>query len=123
MKLLLVGLLLILSVSSANAQSRVDTILNSGIIVLHSIDTAETMYMLGKYPELFREANPILRELQDRPTLFAITKAGMALGSNIAINRMTRNRPKTRWAIKVAQVGLMSWVVIHNSRIKREALN
>jgi hypothetical protein len=90
----------------------------AGSFVLHGIDLSVSMYRFGQAPDLYYEANPLLRPLQDRPMMFAAAKMGISASINALLlveQKKTRHPRAIKWAA-LAQNAVMVYVVIHNER-------
>lgn len=90
-----------------------------GSFVLHGIDIAQSMYLIGRYPKLFSEANPLLRPFQDHPTAFGAVKMSFAVGVNGAIWSLHKDRPTLSLLMLVVNNGLMVYVDHRNAQTGR----
>ena len=87
-------------------------------VTLNGIDTAQSMYLFGKDPQRFREANPLLRPLQQNPEAFAVVKMGTAAAIDLFLLHMDRKHPHSK-PLKIASVLLnlgTGFVVLSNRR-------
>lgn len=87
--------------------------------ILHGVDIAQSMYLIGRYPHLFHEANPVLRPYQDNPAAFGAVKMALAAGVNGAIWSIHKERPKLAILMLVANNIGMAYVVHKNAQTGR----
>lgn len=81
---------------------------------LAGADVAMTMRCIGA--GTCREANPLLRPLQDRPAWFGFAKAAVNTASIIAVYKWTKPHSKTRYAVLGVLIIGQGAVVALNAR-------
>ena len=86
-------------------------------LVLQGSDVATTMFLVGRYPQQFREANPVLRPLVESPTAFGAVKMGLAVGSSWLFLKYRKAHPKAVFFSSLATNALYVYVVAHNTRL------
>lgn len=84
-------------------------------ITAEAADLSVSMYSFGRGG--FREANPVLRPLQDRPIQFAIAKMGTAAGASYLFVRIHDKHPRWAVALSIANTVLKSYIAVRNQRI------
>lgn len=117
MRLTLVLCLLFVA-APVSAQTRHDGWLHLALgayMTAQGADLATSCYAFGRGG--FRETNPLLRPLQDKPVAFAIAKMGIASVTSYGLVRLHRTRPKTALVLAVAGTSLFSVIAVHNSRL------
>lgn len=123
MKALLLVLLLLLPTTlwAQGSHSKFVHTMIATNITLNGIDTAQSMYLFGKDPDRFHEANILLRPFQAKPEAFALVKVGTAVAVDWLLLRMDRKHPHSK-TVKVASVILnlgTGFVVLSNSKFTR----
>jgi hypothetical protein len=87
-------------------------------MVAHSADVATSMYALGRDPQRYREANPILRPFADQPAAFGVVKMSMAVGVNYALLKMHAQHPRLALVASIAQTVAVGYVAHRNARLR-----
>ena len=117
----LLGLVMGLSTpaSAQEAHPKLAHALLATSFVLHGMDNSVSMYRFGQDPQRFREANPLLRPLQNQPEAFGAVKMGMATGINWFLLEQHKKHPKLVVASLIINNSLMLVVVGRNARVTR----
>ncbi len=84
-------------------------------MALQGGDAMQTAYLLGTQP--IHESNPILAPFSNHPFAFGATKLGMAAGLTWGIMKLHTTHRWIAVALLGAEIGLESYVVIHNNAL------
>lgn len=66
-----------------------------------------------------REANPMLSWAEDRPALMLGVKAGLAVGSVIALRELRKKHPRVAMIAAGVMAAGYAWVIVRNVRLLR----
>ena len=80
----------------------------AGVIIAHSADLSTTSWAIGRNPDKFREANPLMRPFADDPIKLAVVKMGTAGSINYMLFRLHKNHPKLTLILAVIQIPVFS---------------
>jgi len=113
----LVTVVCVMTATPAFAEEKLQHAMHGAIaasMLAHAADLGTTMYALGKDPDHFKEANPILRPLSDQPVAFSLAKFGVAVGLNYLLLKQHQRHPKATLIAAIASAVVTGYVAKRN---------
>lgn len=114
-----VTLLLLGRPAPAAAQEWHPTVLHvslGALMVAHGADVSTSMFVFGRDPDNYYEANPILRPFTEKPIAFGAVKMGLAVAATYSLLKLHPKHPRMALVVSVVQTVAVVYVAHRNAQ-------